>query len=928
MVQGWVLVLVSLSYIGVLFAIAYIGDQRADRGRSLINNPYIYALSLAVYCTAWTFYGSVGRAAEQGLSFLPIYLGPTLMAALWWMVLRKMIRISKVNRITSIADFIASRYGKSRSLGRLVTMIAVFGIVPYISLQLKAVSTSFNVLWHGPEIGLDLAVGPFLSDTTFYVTIALAIFAILFGTRHLDVTEHHEGLVVAIAFESLVKLVAFLAVGLFVTFGFYDGFGDLFAQAAKTEVLQNHFTVQNYGEWFWLTALSMMAILFLPRQFQVAVVENVDEEHLNKAIWLFPLYLFAINLFVLPIAIGGMLHFDHQIAAADTFVLMLPIAEEQYGLALLVFVGGLSAATGMVIVETVALSTMISNDFVMPILLDWRSYSDELPDVLNLEQDAGDLTGLLLGIRRVSIVIILLLGYFYFQISDRSLGLVSIGLISFAAVAQFAPAILGGMYWKGGTKRGALVGLSAGFIIWAYTLPLPSLVESDWLSKSIVDYGPWGIEWLKPYALFGLSDMGTIPHAMFWSLLFNIAGYVLVSLVDQPNIFEQRQAALFVDVNQPKKGDNLRLWRSTANILDLRSLMTRFLGAERVESLFEAYKEQYQSDELHAERIANQNLIDFAETALAGTVGAASARLIVASIVKEEPLGMDQVMQMLDETQEVIAYSQKLEEKSKELEEATNELRATNEQLRATTGELTLANQRLKEVDRLKDDFMSTVTHELRTPLTSIRGFAEILHDNAQLDVKQRLRFLNVIVDESKRLTRLINNVLDLAKIEQGAMEWELSPIDLTMIIEGSLVATSHLFEEKQIKIEVDVPENVPFVIADQDKLVQVMLNLLSNAAKFTTNWIKVDLIERQDFLQVNVNDNGSGVKPEEAEIIFEKFRQAGGNTLTDKPLGTGLGLPISRHIINHFGGQLWLAQTSSEGSTFSFTLPIRNNNH
>ncbi|MGB0385091.1 MAG: ATP-binding protein [Ardenticatenaceae bacterium] len=926
MLASWVLIFVSLAYIGGLFAIAYYGDKRADEGRSLINSPYIYALSLGVYCTAWTFYGSVGRAAEKGLGFLPIYLGPTLMAALWWVVLRKMIRISKVNRITSIADFIASRYGKSRLLGGLVTVIAVAGIVPYIALQLKAVSTSFNVLWHGANGGTQVPLTPFLSDTAFYVTIVLALFAILFGTRHLDVTEHHEGLVVAIAFESLVKLLAFLAVGLFVTFGFYEGVGDLFRQAQELPDLRQQFRLNDYEEWFWLTALSMMGILFLPRQFQMAVVENVNEEHLNKAIWLFPLYLFAINLFVLPIAIGGVLHFANDPTIdRDMFVLMLPLVAEQETLALLVFLGGLSAATGMVIVETVALSTMISNDLVMPILLEWRPEPGELPEVLNLEQGSRDLSGLLLAIRRVSIVLILLLGYAYFRVTGASFGLVSIGLISFAAVAQFAPAILGGMYWKGGTRIGALVGVTGGFLLWAYTLPLPSLVDSGWLSNSFVENGPFGIEWLKPYELFGLSGMNHISHALFWSLLVNVGSYVIVSLFGEQSILEQRQAALFVDVDQPKKGDNLRLWRSTASIFDLRSLMTRFLGAERVESLFSTYAQQNGADRLRD--IADDDLIDFAEKALAGAVGAASARVIVASIVKEEAVGMDQVMQMLDETQEVIAYSQQLEEKSQALEAATTELRAANERLRATTGELTLANQRLTELDRLKDDFMSMVTHELRTPLTSIRGFGEILRDNPKLDITRRERFLNVIVEESERLTRLINNVLDLAKIERGAMEWELSPIDLAAVVEGSVAATSHLFEEKDIQLEVDLPQQVPEIIADQDKLVQVMLNLLSNAEKFTTDWVAVRLTQLPDALRVDVSDNGPGVKPEEQHIVFEKFRQVG-DTLIDKPKGTGLGLPISRHIINHFGGQLWLESTPGEGATFSFTLPLTNGKH
>ncbi|MCB0154615.1 MAG: histidine kinase, partial [Anaerolineae bacterium] len=714
MLQGWVIVIVALAYIGLLFAIAYYGDKRADAGRSLISNPYIYALSLAVYCTAWTFYGSVGRAASSGIGFLPIYLGPTLVIILGWFVLHKMIRISKVNRITSIADFIASRYGKSTGLGRLVTVIAVVGIIPYISLQLKGISTSFTVLSHYPNIVMPAQIGnlPVLSDTAFYVALLLAAFAILFGTRHLDATEHHEGLVAAIAFESVVKLLTFLAVGIFVTYGLYNGFGDLFARAAAEPDLQRLFTMTDTpGSWAWLTFISMMAILFLPRQFQMTVVENVNEGHLNKAIWLFPLYLLAINIFVLPITFGGLLHFPNGAVDPDTFVLALPLVEGQGVLALAVFIGGLSAATSMVIVATVALTTMVSNDLVMPILLRWTA--------LRLTERSDDLGWLLLRIRRSAIVIILLLGYGYFRATGQSQALVSIGLISFAAVAQFAPAMLGGMYWKGGSRSGALVGLSAGFVVWSYTLPLPSLVEAGWLPQSFIDNGPLGLTILKPYALLGLTGLDPISHAMLWSMLVNIGGYVVVSLLSQQSVLEHTQATLFVDIfKHSSGGDRSRFWRGSASVESLRALLGRFLETHRAEAAFEAYARQRGLNWSH-EQQADAELVDFVETQLAGAIGAASARIMVASVVKEETLSIEEVLHILDETSQVIAYSHQLELKSRELEAATTELRAANEQL--------------KELDRLKDDFMSTVTHELRTPLTSIRAFSEILFDNPAL---------------------------------------------------------------------------------------------------------------------------------------------------------------------------------------------------
>jgi hypothetical protein len=903
MLQGGVIFLVSFGYIGLLFAIAYYGDKRADEGRSLINNPYIYALSLGVYCTAWTFYGSVGRAARSGIDFLPIYLGPTLMAALWWFILRKMIRISKVNRITSIADFIASRYGKSTALGGLVTVVAVVGIIPYISLQLKAISTSFTVIWHHSNV-IGEAAPSIASDTSFYIALMLATFAILFGTRHLDVTEHHEGLVVAIAFESVVKLLSFLAVGIFVTYGIYDGFGDVSAKVSASPKLSELFTTQGaYTDWAWFTFLSMMAILFLPRQFQMAVVENVNEDHLNKAIWLFPLYLLVINIFVLPIALGGLLYFPGGNVDPDTFVLILPMNEEQDILTLFVFVGGLSAATSMVIVATIALTTMISNDFMMPILLKWQA--------LKLAE-RDDLGGLILGIRRTAIVVILLLSYEYFRLVGDVQPLVSIGLMSFAAVSQFTPAILGGMYWKGGNRLGTLVGLTLGFLMWAYTLPIPALTQADLLPQSFVDEGPFGITLLKPYALLGLQDLSPVSHAMLWSMLVNIGGYVIVSLISQQSILEHRQASLFVDVFNisASERDETRLWRGSATVDGLRSLLSRFLDVKRVKDIFSDYAKQ-QGINWSKNPIADAKLVDFAEKKLAGVIGAASARVMVSSIAKEETISMEEVMDILDETSQVIAYSRELEQKSRELEDATTELRAANEQL--------------KEFDLLKNDFISTVTHELRTPLTSIRAFSEILSDNPDLEAEQRTQFASIILKESERLTRLINQVLDLSKIESGKIEWNISEIDLRTIISETLMSTDQLFLEKKIRLDLDLPDSVPPVMADRDRIMQVLLNLISNAIKFCDDeagQVQICMQTEQDVIKVDVIDNGVGIRPEDQEIVFEKFRQVG-DTLTEKPQGTGLGLPICRQIIDHFGGKLWVESSPGHGATFSFTLPL-----
>ncbi len=891
----------SFGYMALLFAIAFFGDRHAKIGRSIVSNPYIYTLSLAVFCTAWTFYGSVGRAAATGIGFLPIYIGPTLMAALGWFVLRKIIRISKIHRITSIADFIASRYGKSSTLASVVTIIAVLGVIPYISLQLKAISTSFLIIKEYPIITMPghFADIPVLKDTAFYVALLLAIFTILFGTRHLDATERHEGLVAAIAFESIIKLIAFLAAGIFVTYGIYNGFGDIIERAKAIPELKQSFTMGTwsgtYIDWSIYIFLSMMAVLFLPRQFQIAVVENVDEEHLKKAIWLFPLYLLAINIFVLPIAFGGLLHFNGGNVDADTFVLTLPMSENKEVLALFVFIGGMSSATGMVIVATIALSTMICNDLVMPVLLRLAFF--------NLATK-GDLSNFLLYIRRGSIMLVLLMGYVYFRFIGEYYTLVSIGLISFTAVAQFAPAILGGIFWKGGTRSGALSGLVLGFLVWAYTLVFPSLVQTGFLPKRFITEGPFGLELLRPFQLFGLQGFDHITHAVFWSILVNVTAYVGVSLFSRASAIEHTQAAFFVDVfKYSERPEKSSFWRGTASVTDLKSLLRRFLGKKKTDKELSFYAKEHNIIWKN-KFTADADMVSYAENLLAGAIGSASARIMVSSVVKEEPLGIDEVMNIIDETRVVIAYS-------RELERATAELQA--------------ANKRLKELDRLKDEFISTVTHELRTPLTSVRSIAEILHENPNIDDAQQKSFSAIIIKEIDRLTRLIVQVLDFQKIESGKIQWEISQVDFKEVIKDAISATSRLTQDNNIQVDLNLPDSITLIDGDRDRLIQVMVNLISNAAKFCGNTmgiISIYLTLKTDHLKIDVKDNGIGISRKNQKIIFQEFRQVKDSSM-GRPAGSGLGLAITKKIIDFHKGNIRVKSKPGKGSTFSFTLPL-----
>jgi len=867
----------SLAYLLALFAVAWWADRRAAAGRSVIGNAWVYALSMGVYCTAWTYFGSIGRAASGGVWFLPIYLGPTLAMVLAWLVLRKMVRIARTWRITSIADFIASRYGKSRVLAGLVTLIALVGVVPYVALQLKAVASGYLLLTGGTAHAPGAALGV---DVTLVIALVLAGFTIAFGTRHLDNTERHEGMVAAIATESVIKLLAFLLVGGFVTWGLFAGPGDLFARAlAQPEIARvlhaDPARPFAFDQWFALLLLAGLSVLLLPRQFQVMVVENVDEGHIRRAAWAFPAYLLLINLFVLPIALGGILYFGGQPADPETFVLSLPMAAGMPALALLAFIGGLSAATGMVIVEAIAVSTMVCNDLVLPVLLRTRRFGVAAP--------GRDLTATLLFIRRAVILGLLLLGWLYFRIAGEAYALVSIGLISFAAVAQFAPALLGGMYWKGGTRNGALAGLTGGALLWAYTLMLPSMAKSGWMDASFLQHGLFGMALLRPEALLGLVGMDNLTHALFWSLLVNGGLYVAVSLVWPPRAAEASQALLFVDVFERAAHDRV-FWRGRAKAQDLVVLVGRFMGPARAQALFAAHTQAQGG--LPAE--ADPKLVQFAETLLAGAIGSASARVMVSSVVQEDTLELPDVMRIVEEA---------------------SELRQLNEQL--------------KSLDKLKDDFMSSVTHELRTPLTSIRALTELVRDEPEMDTGQRQQFLGLVVAEAERLSRLVNQVLDMAKIESGHADWLSADVDMAALLEQAMLTTRELFREKGAVAQLHRPDTVPTLRADPDRLLQVVLNLLSNAAKFLPaqgGRVDVRLVTDAQGLTVQVQDNGAGVPAAQRSLIFEKFRQGG--DASHRPQGTGLGLPISRQIVEHFGGRMELRPDNGQGACFAFTLP------
>ena len=883
-----IVILVCVAYVAFLFLVAAWADRRTAQGRArILQGPLVYTLSISVYCTSWTFYGAVGSAARTGLEFVTIYLGPTLVFVGWWWLLRKLVRIGRTQRITSVADLLSSRYGKSPALAVLVTVIAVLASTPYIALQLKAVTQSFEVIG-GPDLAGGVA-------TAFWVAAGMAAFTILFGTRNVDANERHHGVVAAIAVEAVVKLGALVAVGIFVVWGVGGG-----VSGALDRIPPDMLDPEEvFGpRWVTIMGLSACAVICLPRQFQVTVVENADERHLATASWLFPAYLLLISIFVMPIAGAGLAEL-HEGADPDMFVLTLPLAFGQEELAILAFLGGFSSATSMVIVASIALSTMVSNHIVTPLAL--RASGGEITR-------SGDVRRLLLASRRGSIVAILLMGFAYYRLTEGSGTLYSLGLVAFAGAAQFMPALIGGLYWRQATGRGAVTGLLAGALVWMWTLVAPTFGDGL-VPAEVLAEGPFGIAALRPNALFGLDGFDPLIHAVFWSLFFNVTFLIGISLMREPKPIEWLQSALFVDVFRTASGDADRFVQRSAAAEDLFILGQRILGAEEARRLFaEAAREQGLEGGLP---VATDVFIARLERELAGSVGAASAHAMVSQAAGGETISLGELMRIADETQQLVEYAAEVEKKSRELEAAAEQLRAANAQLR--------------ELDAKKDDFLSQVSHELRTPMTAVRSFSEILLDTEDLSDDQARRFLGIIHEESLRLTRLLNQILELNVLERGQGAIPTAPLDARDAVRRAVETTRGVAREAGGRLEIGALPAEATALAEPDRLAQVFINLLSNALKYNDKdapLITVSGREDGGVLRFEVADNGPGVAAQDVERIFQKFSRGWDRTDTG---GAGLGLAISRQIMRRFDGDLVLAAAAGGphgGAVFEVSIP------
>jgi Na+/proline symporter/signal transduction histidine kinase len=644
MLHDWGVIAAAFGYIGFLFCVASYGDRLSptQRGRA---SALIYPLSLAIYCTSWTFFGSVGVASRTSVDFLAIYIGPILMIGLCTPLLRRVIKLAKSHNITSIADFIAARYGKSQAVAATVALIAIIGSVPYIALQLKAVASSLETILSEDQT---ISSIPLVSDIALTAALAMAVFAMLFGTRQADATEHQHGLMLAIATESIVKLVAFITAGAFVTFWMFSPH-ELIERAMKTpEAVRAIEYVPSAGNFLTMVLLSFCAIMLLPRQFHVSVVENSTPSEVSRARWLFPLYLVAINLFVIPIAIAGLITFPFGAVDSDMYVLALPVEGNAPLLSVAVFIGGMSAATAMVIVECVALSVMVSNDIVVPLVLQRRR-----PE-RNSQQNFGHF---LLGVRRVAIFGIMAMAYFYY----RALGntqLAAIGLLSFAAIAQLAPAFFGGLLWQRATARGAIGGMLVGFAAWTYTLLLPSFLDGSAFGLEFLQHGPLGIETLRPQALFG-ADLPQLLHGVLWSLSLNILAYVVLSLSRQPSSIERMQADLFAPSGLTPMTPTFRRWRTAVTVQEIQNTVAQYLGPDRARDSFEAFATS-RNTQLTASAPADFQLLQHAEHLIASSIGAASSRLVMSLLLRKRTVSAKAALKLLDDSHAALHFNREI----------------------------------------------------------------------------------------------------------------------------------------------------------------------------------------------------------------------------------------------------------------------------
>jgi len=897
MINSWLIIVVIVVYLGVLFIIAYWAEK--NKTSKWVKSPYVYALSLAVYCSAWTYYGSIGVAARSGIEFITIYLGPVIAAPLWIYILQKIIRLSKVYNISSIADFISLRYGNNRSVGAIVTIICALSIIPYISLQLKAVSESFNIL--ADADAFSVTKESLFTDTTFYIAIILALFAAFYGTLRYDASQQKRGLFFAVSVESIIKLVIFFIVGIYVCFYIYQSPTEILSLAkAKfdTSALTQIKGLEGGINWWFTIALSFLAIFLLPRQFQASVVENKNKTQLHTSVWFFPLYLLLFNVFVVFIAFAGKLNFEESVNA-DYYSILLPLQQGNSFLALLVFIGGFSAIISMVVVSTLALSTMLSNNLIIPYGF--------IKTFQKHEHDKNQ--KLIKNIRRIAVFLLIAVSFVLYRFVNSQTSLFSIGLLSFLLVAQLAPSFFIGMFWNRGSALGAKTGMLLGLtvIVLIYVFPFFQVTSFEMPKNILANNAD-----LVTFQPESMSFLSPINNCFFWSLSLNTIAFIVFSLIRKGNYRERNYGEVFVNSSAAinMKEDSF-VWKGEANPNEIINLWDRFIGEHRAKRALDIFKRRYKIDKLDSK--ADSRLINFSEKLLTGAVGSASAKILIGNVAKEQEISLVEVLKILEENREALASNKQLNQQSTQLKKLSNDLKS--------------ANDSLKKQDKLKDDFLNAVAHELKTPITSIQASSEVLKDNEDMPEDLKNQFLNNILFDTQRITNLINDILDLEKLASGRVKLNFKTDDLTDALKHSIDTLKPIAHKKNVAIHVYGNDNCIEMKFDLDKMMQVFTNMLSNAVKFVNEdlgevYIKIE----DDFesVKISIEDNGKGVPDEDKPYIFDKFYQSE-NQAFQKNAGSGFGLAICKQIIELHQGKIYLDHNFSQGARFIVELPKTN---
>ncbi|CAA7387228.1 Sensor histidine kinase ResE [Chryseobacterium fistulae] len=887
MMSSVALFFVVLFYLALLFLVAYLAEKK--KSKIWINNPYIYSLSLAVYCTAWTYYGSIGVAATSGLNYLTIYIGPIIIIPAWIYINTRIVRIARVNKISSLADFISLRYGNSRSFSAIITIVCLLAIIPYIGLQIKAISETFHLV---TETSMSNNI---LTDNATFVVVLIALFSSYYGTRYVDASEKRLGIISAIALESFLKLFFIIILGFFVIYFVFDGFSDIYQQASRFEDFKEKNTFNNIEEalnWMILCIISATAICILPRQFHTAIVENRQEKHIKTAIWFFPLYLLIFTIFIFPIAWGGRLIFDGQKVNPEFYSILIPQHFDNTLITVFVFLGGLSSCISMIIISAITLSIMLSNNLIIPYGLLGKFKSE------NDIQNARSIT----NIRKFSIFGLIIMAFVFYKYFILKISLDSVGLISFVVISQLAPAFFGALFWRRGSYKGAITGLLAGLAICYFGLIIPQYYFSyNQELKGVLR------DLYNLFDFFTIPYLGRIPQIFFWSILVNTGLFSIISVSIKGNYRERNFAELYVDIDRYiQNHENAFIWRGTAYVSDIQNILERFLGKNKTDQALRIFNLKYNIDS--QTETADSRFIKFSENLLAGRIGTASAKILIEGVTKEDKISLKEVLNILEESKENITLNKKLTEQSEELQKLSDDLRTANENLIIK--------------DQQKDDFLDSVAHELRTPITAIRSAGEILADDDDIPLEIKKEFLNNIITESDRLSEIINDILYLDRLQHGEIALHIKQNNILETYKKAVNPLLHLIQQKNIHLsEVNILNHFLFEY-DEARMIQLFQNILGNALKFTDEQgtIQTKLAEKAEYLIIKIFNTGKHIPAEDLEMIFDKFYQSKNQNII-KPTGSGLGLAISKKIIQAHGGNI-KAENSGLGVTFIISLP------